>query len=71
MCSIRRFDLTNIGIGIILGAGVFVTTGTVANGYAGWAPDGCCTTPSVCCGASTCQMLIACVHPNAVKQITC
>jgi APA family basic amino acid/polyamine antiporter len=35
--ELNWFDLTNIGIGIILGAGVFVTTGTVANGYAGGA----------------------------------
>lgn len=34
-CAICRFDLINLGIGIILGAGVFVTTGTVANSYAG------------------------------------
>jgi APA family basic amino acid/polyamine antiporter len=35
--ELNWFDLTNLGIGIILGAGVFVTTGTVANGYAGGA----------------------------------
>jgi len=35
--AMNWFDLINLGIGIILGAGVFVTTGTVANGYAGGA----------------------------------
>lgn len=35
--ALNWFDLTNLGIGIILGAGVFVTTGTVANLYSGGA----------------------------------